>query len=208
MTNKTLNHLFLNSAFYLVQLILILTTTFSTFAQDKNDKSVPKLSGEWKFNKTSSDDVKTKLKDMMQPPGGMGGMSPDGPPPGMMGGGMPNRETMQAMREKMEKGLTAPEKIFISQSDTEITIINSGIDSDDEGSKRIYFIDGRKPEKGEISKAKFNKSQFIIETKRDKEPKIVETYELSKDSKQLIVIIKMETNFGNVIKLRRVYDAA
>lgn len=204
MTNKTLSNFAIRGAFYLMQFVLLLTANFSVFAQDKNEKIVPKLSGEWKFNKSSSDDVQAKLKNMMQPPGGMGGMPPGGPPPGMMGGGMPSQEEMQAMREKMEKALTAPENLSITQTETQITIVNSS----EEGSTRTFFIDGRKPEKNEVSKAKFKKTQLIVETKMDKGPKIVEQYELSKDGKQLIVTIKMDTNFGDGIKLRRVYDAA
>ena len=196
MMNETKAYL-LKIGMFGVMLSAFLTT--NVFAQDKDKKEMPKLAGAWKFNEQASDDVRKKMKDLMP-----GGFPQGGPPPGGGFPGAPSPEQMKAMQEQMERSLTAPKNLDITQSEAEITIAESG----GVERSRTYYFDGRKSEAKDSDKAKFKKTQMVVTTETEQGPKISETYEMSKDNKQLIVTVKVETNFGSEIKLRRVYDAA
>jgi hypothetical protein len=78
---------------------------------------------------------------------------------------------------------------------------------------RTIYIDGRHSEQrfgsgvdGE-SQARWNKKQFIVETKTKRGPKLTETYEVSPSGQRLYVLVKVENaGWTRPLFISRVYD--
>ena len=129
-------------------------------------------------------------------PGGGGGRM--GPPPGGMGGDDDPREAMRAVFEPAEE-------LVIEQTETEITVEEKFAET------RHLHPDGKKYKTdngaSEI-KASWKEGQLVIETKRSRGGRVVETWERIPDGSRLIVNVKMEGGFGPGLALKRVYDRA
>jgi hypothetical protein len=189
--------------------MLLTATVQGIQAQEKSKESAaPKLAGEWKLNEQLSDDSRAKMQEMMKSGagnhsegmGGGGGAANHG---GMGGGGMPpSREQMEEWRKQITLALESPKTLLITQSGGETTIRETHVGE----RTRTFYTDGRKSEKSDVE-VKVKNSQLLIKTSTGG-PKIVETYELSADGKQLIVIVKVERMMGGGMSLRRVYDAS
>ena len=185
------------------------------------------LSGRWVYNRELSDDAREKMREGMEkggggggrPPGGGGGMGGPGgggmggsgggmggpggggrmgPPPGGMGGDDDPREAMRAIFEPAEE-------LVIAQTDAEIAVEEKFAET------RHLHPDGKKYKTdngaSEI-KTSWKEGQLVIETKRTRGGRVVETWERIPDGSRLIVNVKMEGGFGPGLALKRVYDRA
>jgi len=194
----------------------------ATYADEK-PKAAPvtaDLSGRWVYNRELSDDAREKMREGMEkggggggrPPGGGGGMGGPsggmggsgggggrmGPPPGGMGGDDDPREAMRAIFEPAEE-------LVIAQTETEIAVEEKFAET------RHLHPDGKKYKTdngaSEI-KTSWKEGHLVIETKRTRGGRVVETWERIPDGSRLIVNVKMEGGFGPGLALKRVYDRA
>jgi hypothetical protein len=179
------------------------------------------LSGRWVYNRELSDDAREKMREGMEKGGGGGGRPPGGPgmggsgggmggpgggggggrmgaSPGAMGGDDDPREAMRAIMEPAEE-------LVIAQTETEIAVEEKFAET------RHLHPDGKKYKTdngaSEI-KASWKQGQLVIETKRSRGGRVVETWERIPDGSRLIVNVKMEGGFGPGLALKRVYDRA
>ena len=177
------------------------------------------LSGRWVYNRELSDDAREKMREGMEKGGGPGGGRPPGgggmggsgggmgggggggrmgPPPGGMGGDDDPREAMRAIFEPAEE-------LVIAQTETEIAVEEKFAET------RHLHPDGKKYKTdngaSEI-KASWKEGQLVIETKRSRGGRVVETWERIPDGSRLIVNVKMDGGFGPGLALKRVYDRA
>jgi hypothetical protein len=179
------------------------------------------LSGRWVFNRELSDDAREKMREGMErgggpgggrPPGGGGGMGGPGgggtggpggggrmgPPPGGMGGDDDPREAMRAIMEPSEE-------LTIAQTEAEIEV------EEKFGATRRLHPDGKryKTDNGTSEiKAFWKQGQLVVETKRARGGRVVETWERIPDGSRLIVNVKIEGGFGPGLSLKRIYDRA
>jgi len=181
----------------------------------------PDLSGTWRFNAEQSDDLREKMREVMQGrgrEGRPGGMGPGGMGPGGMGGprggfgggrggfggggGRPRGEggEGEARRGRM---LAPPEELTITQEDPGIRIVEK------EARNRLVVADGKshKDDRGTEVKASWSDEQLIVESKRDGR-KTREAFVRAREGAQIHVLLEFETPFGDKIKARRVYDRA
>jgi hypothetical protein len=171
------------------------------------------LAGRWVFNRELSDDAREKMREAREkgggpgggrPPGGGGGMGGPGgggrmgPPPGGMGGDDDSREAMRAIVEPSEE-------LTIAQTETELEV------EEKFGAARRLHPDGKryKTDNGTSEiKAFWKQGQLVVETKRARGGRVVETWERIPDGSRLIVNVKVEGGFGPGVSLKRVYDRA
>ena len=121
-----------------------------------------------------------------------------GPPPGGMGGDDDPRGAMRAVFEPAEE-------LLIAQTETEIAVEEKFAET------RHLHPDGKKYKTdngaSEI-KTSWKEGKLVIETKRARGGRVVETWERIPDGSRLIVNVKMEGGFGPGLALKRVYDRA
>ena len=135
--------------------------------------------------------------------GGMGGPSGGGggrmgPPPGGMGDDDDARESMRAIFEPAEE-------LVIAQTGSEVAI--------DErfGRMRRLHPDGKKykTDNGASElKTSWKEGKLLVETRRTRGGRVIETWELVPDGSRLIVNIRIEGGFGPSVPLKRIYDRA
>jgi hypothetical protein len=173
----------------------------------KVEPSSANLSGRWIYNREASDDVRQKMREGMEGPGG-GGMGGSGggmggrggrmgPPPGGMGDD-DARESMRAIFEPAEE-------IAVTQTVTEVSI------DEKYGRTRRLHPDGKKykTDNGTSEvKASWKEGKLVVETKRDRGMGVIETWELVPDASRIIVNVKMQGGFGPGVTLKRIYDRA
>lgn len=102
------------------------------------------------------------------------------------------------MRSLME----APAELTITQTEGEIAVMPK------DGPLEILHPDGKKHKNDTGSsevKTSWDKSRLVVETKRERGPKVTETFSLSPDRKQLLVQVRFEGRADVTVK--RVYDA-
>jgi hypothetical protein len=170
------------------------------------------LAGRWVFNRELSDDAREKMREAGEKGGGPGGGRPPGgggmggpggggrmgPPPGGMGGDDDSREAMRAIVEPSEE-------LTIAQTETELEV------EEKFGAARRLHPDGKryKTDNGTSEiKAFWKQGQLVVETKRARGGRVVETWERIPDGSRLIVNVKVEGGFGPGVSLKRVYDRA
>jgi hypothetical protein len=185
-----------------------------------NNKSVPNLAGTWQFNRDESDDPQSKMREAISrsdgpsgrsSPGGRlpeGGGFPGAPP---RGGGSepensPGAEEMETVRTKMEERMRAAEVLEIIQSDSELTVNETG--DDRLVHTETFYTDGRKSEQGKLeTNAKWRGKKFVVETKLERGGKMTRTYELQSGGRELYVILKVENErMPQPLSIRSVYD--
>jgi hypothetical protein len=140
--------------------------------------------------------------------GGRGGMG------GIGGGGMGRGSSRQGTRgpevtsEEWDRLAANPKYLRIDQHSDQIVI---GNDSDQ---TETFYPDGKKHEEKDVdgkkitTKGGWEKDSFIAETKLSRSQKIIETYRLSDDGKQLFVTTRFEDSALNgPVSIRRVYNA-
>jgi hypothetical protein len=144
------------------------------------------------------------------PRGGIGG----GP---MGGGGIgrggrrggPASQGAGPSGEDLDQLAANPKMLRIEQDDKQITI------TDDTGQIRNLYPDGKKHKEtgssGESTaiKTHWDGDRLVAESKLGHSGKLTETYELSRDGKQLDVVSELDnSHLGAPLVIRRVYDSA
>lgn len=121
-----------------------------------------------------------------------------GPPPGGMGGEDDPRQAMRAIMEPAEE-------LTIAQTETEIAV------EERFGQTRHLHPDGKKykTDNGASElKASWKEGKLLVETRRTRGGRVIETWELVPDGSRLIVNIRIEGGFGSSVPLKRIYDRA
>ncbi len=152
----------------------------------------PDLTGTWLLNDLASDDPREIFRDPSRDPAD----------PALPGG---NRERV----DQRVSGVLATARVFrIEQNDSTVTIVLQ------DGRGLTFFHDGREVEERveglgtTVTKARLKSDELEIERKLEAgSPRIVTTYELSDDGRQLIVKFRMSSP-GRSVTFERVYDAA
>lgn len=187
------------------------------------------LNGSWQLNREQSDDARKKLQEAISSAGGArrsdrggrrgggilrgrGGNGDDGR--ASRGGGM-NDEQRERASEMRQEMMEAAETLTINYQGTTFTI------TDGNNRVRTFRTDGSKQTQqgarggsgssgGEIeTRARVQSENIVIERKPERGGKLIETYALSPDNRQLYVTLQIENKrLGQPITIRRVYDAA
>jgi hypothetical protein len=177
------------------------------------------LSGQWTFNHDLSDNPRDKMREAgqgrgapgggrppMGPRGGGGGMGgPPGGGGGRMGpatGGMGDDDDA---RESMRAIFEPAEDLVIAQTRSEVAI------DEKFGRMRRLHPDGKKykTDNGASElKASWKEGKLLVETRRTRGGRVIETWELVPDGSRLIVNIRIEGGFGPSVPLKRIYDRA
>jgi hypothetical protein len=212
-----------------VALAMLISTTppeISRATTRSYNKNVRNLAGTWKINRKKSDDPENKLRKATSrghggglrdgrssDAGGLpeGGGFPRRPPIGGVpdGGNSSDREEMEIVRTRMEERMRAAEVLEIIQTDSEITVNDTG--DDRFVHTQTFYSDARKSvedtEQGKIvTQARWQDNKFIVVTK---EPagKITRIYELKSGGRELYVTLKIENErMPQAISIRSIYD--
>jgi hypothetical protein len=179
--------------------ILFGVTTFDSTHANTNtslNKNVPNLAGTWQINRKKSDDAQDKLRGTMR---------------GDHGSGLPGRrrEDMEALRTMMAEEMRAAEVLEIIQTNSEITVNETG--SDRLLTTQTFYTDARKSEhetaRGKLeTMARWEGNKFIVVTK-GREGRSTRIYELKSGGRELYLTLKIENErMPRVISIRSVYD--
>jgi hypothetical protein len=181
-----------------------------------NNKTVPNLAGTWQINPDKSDDPQRKLREAISRSHAASGRSshaagdrfPGGPPRGggSEPGNSPGAEEMETVRTKMEERMRSAEVLEIIQSDSELTVNETG--DDRLLHTETFYIDGRKSEPGKLeTNAKWRGNKFVVETKLKGGGKMTQTYELQSGGRELYVTLKVEKErMPQPLSIRSVYE--
>jgi len=197
---------------FVVSAILNGFATLVSVYQDV-DKT-PSIAGAWSLNTSLSDDPAKVMADRQgerrrggggRMPGGMGGMGGGGRGGGMGDGGG-DLEQMQEMREVMNKAIEAPARLTITQADGDVTF------TDGDG-RSTTFAANNKKEKHQLqnrtvdTKTRWDDGRLVRQTSLGDGMKLTETFSVAGESRQLQVIVKLESSrMPGPVTLKRVYD--
>jgi hypothetical protein len=197
---------------FVVSAILNGFATLVSVYQDV-DKT-PSIAGAWSLNTSLSDDPAKVMADRQgerrrggggRMPGGMGGMGGGGRGGGMGDGGG-DLEQMQEMREVMNKAIEAPVRLTITQADGDVTF------TDVDGRSKTFAANNKK-EKHQFenrtvdTKTRWDDGRLVRETSLGDGMKLTETFSVAGESRQLQVIVKLESSrMPGPVTLKRVYD--
>jgi hypothetical protein len=144
------------------------------------------------------------------PGGGMGGGWPGG---GMGRGGMGrrggqgNRGGSTVSAEDWDQLAQSPKFLKIDQQSEQVVV------SDDSDNHQTFYPDGKKHEEKDengkkvSTKTDWEGSTLVAETKLDHGTKLTQSFRMSDDGKQLIVISRLEnSSLQGPVSIRRVYD--
>ena len=163
--------------------------------------SLPDLSGTWRLNRQLSDDPSKVLRDGSSDAGAPSGWSRRGR--GRMGGAGRERSEPAADPEMFSSG----ETLTIRHREPELSLTDAA------GRERTVYTDARKSEeersRGGTTKvtARWKDGHVEIVSVPERGPRVVETYAVTADRRQLTVTTRLERGRG-AITIRRVYDAA
>jgi hypothetical protein len=92
----------------------------------------------------------------------------------------------------------------ITHTDVEIAVLEK------DGRLRALHPDGKgyKDSAGAEIKTRWDGDRLVVETRRERGPKVVETFALESDPRRLVVSIKLDMPSGDPVTVRRVYDPA
>jgi hypothetical protein len=148
----------------------------------------PDFTGAWVLNaEASKDPSPEELGERPPSPGREGGLSRERTP--VIGG-----------------GILPPVAFRISEDDSTLTV--SGVD----GRRRVIFLDGRTITQrveglGNVRITAFWKGQkLVVERQLESGPRVIESYGLTEDGRQLAVTIRIEA--ARSFEFLRVFDAA
>jgi hypothetical protein len=198
------------------------------------------LIGSWRINPDESDDARQKIEQARNRggtnnpnagnnpyPGNGGGNGPYGRPgnspypgngspyPGNGGGNGPygrrgggagdntNYEDRQQLQDLIEPATS----LSFAQKEGEVDV------TDDQGRKRVYLTDSRKPQKSkdanyQESAAHWEGARLVSEEKGLHGGRITRTYELTPDGKQLNESVRLDNTHTGLITVRYVFDIA
>jgi len=169
----------------------------------------PDLSGPWRFDPAQSEDARAKMRELRgdrggRPGGGRFGGGGGGRPMGAggFGGarGGPGGGGNDAMRESLRELLDAPPALTVTQTLTEITIL------EEDGRLRALHPDGRayKDAAGREVRTRWSDAGELVAETKGERGKIVETFGVTNDPAQLSVTLLLEVR-GQPVAIRRVY---
>jgi hypothetical protein len=157
-----------------------------------DEPSRPDLSGPWRLDPAQSEDARAKLRELR---GDRGDRPRGGRRMGGGGGGRPD-----GMREGLGEWLDAPPALTVTQTATEITVL------EEDGRLRALHPDGRayKDSSGREVKTRWSAAgELVTETKGGRR-NVVETFAVSKDPARLSVTLLLDLR-GQPVVIRRVY---
>jgi hypothetical protein len=225
------NRLIARSAYGVALALLFAATPFDITRASIDSsylKKVPNLAGTWQINRGKSDDPQKKIREAMggghggglragRSSGGGGGLPgddgfPGAPPHGDFPerGNPPSGEQVGNMQARMEERMRAAEALEIIQSESEITVNETG--DDRLVHTQTFYTDRRKSdEDSEYEKletnAKWVGSKLVVEMKTERGGKITRTYELRSDGSELYVTLKIKNETTpQAFSIRSVYD--
>ena len=184
------------------------------------ETATPDFSGRWVLNKEQSDDPREKMRDGrgMGRPGGERGPRGGGigrPGGGGMGGGMGGRRPPRdgdaaAGRRGDDRGaamratLEAAPELTITHTAREIAILEK------DGRLRALHPDGAKYKNasGAEVKTRWDKDRLVVQTAQERGPGFTETWGMTGDPAQIVVLLRFEPPNGEEVTLKRVYDRA
>jgi len=168
--------------------------------------------GAWKLNKDESDDPRQRMQESRgSSGGGYGGRRSGGGWPGGAGsgrrGGYGGGGESDEERQKMHELLTPPATMTFSAAGAEVDSL------DDHDRKRAFMTDGRKLQKSkdynyqEIA-AKWDGHRLVTDEKSPRGGKMIRTFELSPDGRQLYENLHIEGSGRNnrMLEVHYVYD--
>jgi hypothetical protein len=161
-----------------------------------DEPSRPDFSGPWRLDPAQSEDARAKLRELRRdrgdrPRGGGRRGGGGGARPG--GGG-------DAMRESLREVLDAPPALTVTQTATEITVV------EEDGRLRALHPDGRvyKDSTGREVKTRWSDAGELVAETKGERIRTVETFAVSKDPDRLSVTLLLDLR-GQPIAIRRVY---
>jgi hypothetical protein len=175
----------------------------------------PNLSGAWRFDPAQSEDGRAKMRELRgdrgdRPRGGgrFGGGGGGGGRP-MGGGGFGGRGGPgrggggaggDAMRETLRELLDAPPALTVTQTPTEITLL------EEDGRLRALHPDGRayKDSSGREVKTRWSEAGELVAETKGERGKVVETFGFARDPERLLVTLLLDVR-GQPVAIRRVY---
>jgi hypothetical protein len=178
-------------------------------------RQAPAIAGSWKLNEASSNNPNGMPDAPAARRGGGGGGGGKGTSVDVTGGSRPNQDVSQLSPEetkriKMMLGLLnkAAQVLDVVIEGNEVTIKQDG------GGFPKQTFDGKKsvlknPQIGEVDiKVKIDAKGMTREVVTQDDLKVVETYALSADGKQLVVTLKASQPVMKIedAKIKRVYD--
>lgn len=173
----------------------------------------PNLSGHWRFDAASSDDARQKIRSAIEQRrgggsghwggGGFGGHRGGGG--GHWGRGAEAGHRRQTDRSQGRGGwsLEAPEDLAITQTDSEIVILEK------DGPVRALHPHGtaKKDETtGTTVRSFWDGQDLEVETQGSNGGKTTESYELAPDGSQLVVTVRLQNKVLGDLTLKRVYE--
>lgn len=211
---------------------LVLALTLSSLPPSAHAAAKPNLTGSWRLNHDKSDDARQKLEEARASSteqrgeeGGHGGWGdhrggggwsetyPGGGGPGGGGtwggrrrGGEQSGEAGSQQRP-MQDVFAAPETLVISYIEPELSL------TEDSGRVETFYTDGRKVKEEEpwggtaTVKAQWKDQQVVVERDMNRGRKLLETFALAPDGKELYVTLRVENpHFNEPVTIRRVYE--
>jgi hypothetical protein len=142
-------------------------------------------------------------------PGGGGGWPGGGMGRGGMGrrGGQGNRGGSNVSSEDWNRLAETPKFLRLDQQSDKVVV------TDDEDNAQTFYPDGKKHEDKDVNgkkvttKTEWQSDMLVAETKLDHSTKLVQSFRLSDDGKQLYVISRLEnSSLQSPVSIRRVYD--
>lgn len=163
------------------------------------------LAGLWKLNTELSDRIEDKLRDALRP-----GVFYGGGGRGTRSGGPGARARDHATDDRELGNMIAPiVQLRVEQDDTTVSISDAG------GQMQLFTTDGRKVKEALLSggeletSARWKDGRLTIERKQDKTGTVKEIYSIDRDTRKLIIEIKLSSNrLPRALVFRRVYDPA
>jgi hypothetical protein len=167
------------------------------------EPATPSLSGRWTLDPEKSEDGRAKLREAWHARGGGGsprGGGPGGAHSGGGAGGGPGGG--DAFRESMRSLMEAPPALTITQTADEVSII------EEDGRFRALHPDRKeyKGTGGEKIETRWEGSRLVVETRAERGPKLVETFEGGPE--ELVAVARIEGGRGEPVSVRRVYRRA
>jgi len=227
---KKLSKLITRPAYGVALVLLFAVTPFAgsrANIDSSSRKKIPTLEGLWEINRKKSDDPENKMREAIgrRHGGGLrdgrssgGGGLPDGdgfpgePPLGdsPARGTPPSGSQVGRASARTEENMRAADILQIFQSESELTVNETG--DDRLVNTATFYTDGRKThqdtEYGKLeTNAKWVGDKLVVETKSQRGGKMIRTYELSSDGRELHVTLRMENKrMPQAISILSVYD--
>ena len=195
-----------SSTFSPLAIAVVIVTGFATTgvnaAAQANARRQPDLTGEWQLNSDLSEDPQEKLQSM-RAGGEHAGREHAGGAQADRAGHGAGRHEIEAQREThtqlAELILSAPARFVLTQDGDQVIL------TEPDGRVRTLRTNNRKMKfEGRDVKTRWDKNRVVSEITRGN-AKVIETYELSPASHQLILTSTMDIR-GQRVSVRRVYD--